>query len=240
MGGRFRNPGAFTISKLALASIPQKHELLRHPVQRPAGEWHGIGQASEQTTWGPGWGFGVVGGPTEGPTRKRFIKFHVGRATSFRPLFQEAGIQAGEDEKLVSCCELEMKAHPTLGGFEDREEIGGVRDASGGVEKGIARLGADPTRQHPGHVVGEVRVLQTRLKEGMAHDDVEIERGGNLKGRGRIQHRPQHLLQVEDFPQGFRIVPKSDEVSTLVTRREHLGQKGKIRLAEPIPARRHP
>ena len=51
--------------------------------------------------------------------------------------WQETRIHAGEDEELVAIRHLEMEAHPTVGGLEYREEVGGMGDAPGRVEKGI-------------------------------------------------------------------------------------------------------
>ncbi|RYG43843.1 ParB/RepB/Spo0J family partition protein [bacterium] len=104
----------------------------------------------------------------------------------------------------------------------------------------IPGIRADPLRQQAGHVVRHIRIGQVGAEKGVADQDIEIERGGNLEGGGRIQHSAEDFLKVEDLAEGLRIVPEFGEERPLVARGEHGRHEVKIGAGEAITARWHP
>lgn len=57
----------------------------------------------------------MVRSATVGPLREGFVKVDIRSATFLTASFEEARIESGEDEKLITRSDLQVESHPPFG-----------------------------------------------------------------------------------------------------------------------------
>ena len=97
-------------------------------------------------------------GAAEGLACEGFVEFEIGCTVAIVAAFEECGIEAGEDEELVSGGDLEVEAHGTFGGGDDGEEVRGVGEAAGDILEEISGGGGDAFGEDASDVVGDIGI----------------------------------------------------------------------------------
>lgn len=194
----------------ASGSVAEKDSLFAEEVEGAAGDGELIGDTFQEMARGIAGSVAVVGGIEEDAAGEVFVVGKVWSAVAAGALMDPGREEAGEDEELIAGLDLEVEAEAATGRVQAGDDIGGVGVAARKIAEWVFVSWAEALGDGPCDVVGEVVVLKACLEEGMANENVEIERWGNVDGGGGIDEVIEESGVIEKVEPGGRIGKESE------------------------------